>query len=212
MSKFSRAALLSAFVATVGFFGAATNANASLIISSGGTTLVSSADNSSLVFNGDLGTFNINNIFLLGATAIGGSGTLFDVHSTNVSSSGAGLLTLQMTETNLSAGSLASFGGLFTGQFSNMTVSRSFYLDTGNTGALKTLIGSTTAGDGAFSYNSALTGLFSLTEVITLTATGPGSFLSSDDAIRVPEPMSLGLLGAGLAGIGLIRRRRANAA
>ena len=50
-------------------------------------------------------------------------------------------------------------------------------------------------------------GLFALTEVITITASGPGSFGLSAGVTDVPEPMSLALLGTGLVGLGSIRRR-----
>jgi len=152
--------------------------------------------------------FNINSIAITGINAFGGSGTLFDLSSLDISSSGTGSLKIFATETNLTGGAGASFSGLFTGQLSGLTATRSIFLDTTNAGLETTLLGSTTSGGGSFAAIQSLSGPFSLTEEIDLTATARGAMLSSDDSVRVPEPASLAIFGTDLAGLGLLGRRR----
>ncbi len=192
-----------------------TQANANLIISANGTT-VSNTDTSNMTasFAGSVGGFNINNLFVAGAAAFGGNGLLLDVTSLDISTSGAGNLTLLFTETNLTGMSPSVFNTEFSAAtFKNISATRSVFLDTTNQGLSTTLLSMTS---GANSITSStpqiLSGPYSLTEEIDLTALSVGATLSADDQVTVPEPATLGLFGVGLVVIGVsLRRRRSGA-
>jgi hypothetical protein len=187
-------------------------ARANLIININGSTVASQAANTSLLFSAPapINGFNVNTIQMNGATLFGTSGELVDNSSVNISTNGVGSLTLLLTETNLSLGSGANFSGLFSATISNATVTRAFYVDPLNGTALTNLLGSTTGANGSFTKNVSLSGPFSLTEKITIAATGAGAKLSADDSVSAPEPASLALLGAGVLGLGFVAGRKRN--
>lgn len=204
--------LLLAGVALAGL-ALAPAAEAAITIVANGNTVATDPSNTVAAFNGAIGGFNINFITSAGVNAFGGNGVLMDNGSLNIATNSVGsLLTLVITQTDISlASGLTSFETIFTGTITNATVSRSWFFDADNTGAQATLLGTTNVGNAVFAGQGTVNGLFSLTEVITVTASGLGAILSSDDKIRVPvpEPMSLTLFGAGLLGLGLVRRRKA---
>ena len=134
-----------------------------------------------------------------------------DLNSVNVSSAGGGWLDIELTDTGFTAQdaayALASLGGTTSGSVSYKT-----YFDTSNTAfGQATELTSFSALGPAFANTSSnilsSAGLYSLTLVVRISHTGQQAS-SFDAAIKVPEPGTLFLLGAGcLALVPLMRRR-----
>ena len=134
----------------------------------------------------------------------------------NVSSSTAGTLTIWMTETGYTSPTDS-------GQFQSGLTSK-FLRDGVTSVELITridpangLFGGTILSDAVFTNLSSsstttnsptLPGSYSLTHEYIITATGAGSSQDTISLSYVPEPASIVLMGLGLAGLGVVRRKR----
>jgi hypothetical protein len=215
----SAALAVAAFLASATLVSPAAHAVLTLSLDDGGgPTIVTDDDGDGFVtFNGALTDFDINVSTGLSQPRLTGSPTIIDLNSVNSSLNG-GLLTLELSDTGFTAPTAyLNFG--IGGTTDGLLTYEAFVNQSNGDPFAGALIGSGSAdGDAAFSDINRLllnldgTAPYSLGIRVTI-AHEVGSKVSSFDAgIRVPEPGTLGLLGAGLALAGLALRRRRQSA
>jgi hypothetical protein len=137
----------------------------------------------------------------------------FGSNTLSIRSRGEGTITLYATELNNNA-VIPSFNiGLSNNPLSDYSVTESFYASSTNVAFAKTdLLASATLLPGGIQSTTApfsLTTPYSITEAYRITFDGAGAVDATIlEKANVPEPMSILVLGAGLAGLGMTRLRR----
>ena len=162
----------------------------------------------------NFGTFTVNNISALGFPDM--TSPALDTNSVNVSSDNAGTLKIYITEQGLpSPLGVSNFLSSFTTNLVNgaiTSVTESTYIDSANGLFGGTMLASATftaiGTSNKVTASPDLTGPFSETTVYTITSTGSGNANDTIDIATVPEPASIAIIGAGLLGLGGLRRRR----
>lgn len=160
-------------------------------------------------FSGPIGNFTTSIDAGAGFPAVGSaSNAILDLTSLDLTTGTlGGTLTISLTETGFTATTgPTGFISSITGNYTNSSAVMNTYFDSSNTPfGTGTLIAS-----GLFNNQSSfvilppITGTYSLTEILTVTA-GANSLTSIDAAIiDAPEPGSLSLLAAGLLGLGAL--------
>ena len=140
-----------------------------------------------------------------------------DLSSLDITSTAAGSLVVKLTETDVTKSSptthwLTQFSGNWVGGAGSAELQT--YMDPGNAQFGQAVpLADLTGSSSPFALSSAITasggGPFSITEVLTITAQAAGETFSLDGSlVDAPEPASVGLVGAGFAGLGWVRRRQ----
>ncbi len=200
-------------LATTTLLGAQQAQALAISISDGVNTIsASDTNNDGFVFlNTAIGAWNFNVVSGLANPAIG-TPQIYGLHLNSLVSGGTGTLTVMITDTNLTkldAPFMTSLGGTTGGNASFAT-----YLSASNTEfSLDTLLSSAGPYSGAFSGTnsgnfSGLINPYSMTLVGHITHGQAWDSSGFSYNIKVPEPMTLALFGAGLLGMGLVGRRK----
>ena len=167
-----------------------------------------------IVSDGSSGVWNY--YFNIGTGVNVPPGAPFGMHLTShAENTGAGTLTVKLTETNLNfgAGGMTWVTGTFNGVIGALgdNFSYSVYVDPSNTAFGMPNTGLAMSGTGLSGIGGASVNLanpFSMTLIATYHAGNMPGVSSFDFKSNVPEPASIALVGLALVGLGAASRRR----
>lgn len=173
-------------------------------------TVLDTGNGSAGVTGSKVGTYTIS-LSATGTPAM--TDPNFGSNTLTIRSAGQGTITLYATEQNNNA-VIPSFNiGFSNNPLSDYSITESFYASSTNVAFATTdLLASATLLPGVTQSMMApfsLTTPYSITEVYRITFAGAGAVDATIlERANVPEPMSMAILGAGLAGLGMTRLRR----
>ena len=176
-----------------------------------------------ITYVGSVGSWFLNASTGVGESVLGPA--TMDLSSLDIAAGAADPLIVSLTQVGVTAAA-NGFTMDFGGTISNGTVAYSAYADDSNTAfGLSQLIGTlgpfgTASFSGSASGPVAVTGPYSLTQVLTIQGarygvtsySGDAQLTPQADTEDVPEPASLALFGSGLSVLGVALRRRRQAA
>jgi hypothetical protein len=196
----------------------------SMDLITGGSTvaLTNSSHTGVITYDSGLGVFTIDVVTGTGVGTLNpGAGNTIDLSSINVTSAAAGTLTIKLTETGLTGAAAATaFTSAIGGTLGSIGKSASSLLFTTYVDPTDTAFGTTTqtfsdnfSGSGkAFSAKGngigTISGPYSETIILTLTAAANSETSLDAFLTPAPEPASLAILGVGMLALGMVRRRR----